>query len=366
MPGMPLPDPAGLPAPIWLLKFLSVFTLSLHLIAMNLLVGGTLLMAIAWRRSAQNPTSAWIAQRLSRVLPVTMSLTITLGVAPLLFVQVIYGQAFYTSSVLMAWPWLAIVPLVLLAYYGLYACQFRPEWLGRAAGPVAWVSAVFILITGFLFSNNWTLMLSPEHWHEMYNQGISGLNLNLGEPTLLPRYLHMILGALAVAGLGIGFLARTSRADNEEAAREMENIGRRWFLIATGINIIVGLWFLFAIPREIRRFFIGGNMVDSGVLAIGILLAFVAMAVVRRRPGLATVLTGLTVFLMTAVRHRLRQITLEPRLRINSLEVNPQWAMLIVFVVVLLAGLAVLAWMVMALLRGKGETPAGEATRGSG
>ncbi len=351
MPGLPLPDPAGLPAPIWLLKFLSVFTLTLHLLAMNLLVGGTILMAISLHRGKTDPVSQRLFERLARGLPVTMSLTITLGVAPLLFVQLIYGQAFYTSSVLMAWPWLMVIPLVMLAYYGLYACQFRPAWLGKYLHAIAWLSALLILVVGFLFSNNWTLMLAPRTWHALYNAGISGLHLNAGDSSLIPRYLHFMIGGLAVAGLGVLLLGRAVRKEDAEMAERMEQIGRRWFLMATGIQVIVGFWFLFALPQMVRRFFIGGNMVDSGVLAAGILLAFVAMAIVRRAPGVAALLTGSTVFLMVVARHRLRQILLTPALKINEQVVHPQWALLVLFVVLLLAGLAVVAWMVFAFVR---------------
>jgi hypothetical protein len=358
MPIMPGPDPAGLPAPIWILKLLSVFTLTLHLLAMNLLLGGVTMMAFAGRRRRTDPLAERMFARVARSLPVTMSLTITLGVAPLLFVQVIYGQAFYASSVLMAWPWLAVVPLVMLAYYGLYVCQFRPQWLGGRETIVAWLSMLAILVVGFLFTNNWTLMLAPRVWRSLYETGLSGLKLNTVDPSLIPRYLHFMVGGLAVGGLGVLLLSRLARGSDPDLAETMERTGRRWFLVAGGVQIIIGLWFLFALPDRVRSSFIGGNMVDSGVLAAGIVLALVAMAMVRRLPGLAVLLTGLSVFLMVAVRHRVRQITLTPDLQVNSLTVNPQWALFAAFVVILLAGLAVVAWMVLAFARQGERKPA--------
>ena len=104
-PVIPNPDPVGLPAPAWLLQFLLVFTFILHLLAMNFLVGGVVFMGIALRRSSRSEPFAKLGERLSRALPPTMAMTITLGVAPLLFLQVLYGQAYYTTSDLMAWPW---------------------------------------------------------------------------------------------------------------------------------------------------------------------------------------------------------------------------------------------------------------------
>jgi len=352
MHGFPIPDPAGLPAPIWMLKVLSVLTLSFHLIAMNLLVGGVLLLAYLGRRRLTDALAGRMYDRLTRALPVTMSLTITLGVAPLLFVQVIYGQAFYTSSALMAWPWLKVIPAVIVAYYGLYICQFRPQWVGRFINPIAWLNALLILVVGFLFASNWTLMLVPRVWHSLYDKpGMSGLHLYMGDPSLVPRYLHFMVGGAAVAGLGIVLLGSLSRSDDPELAERMKSIGTRWFLWASMAQIIVGLWFLFALPRGVRGVFLGGNAFDTIVLGAGILLALVAMVLVRRLPVASAALIGLTVGLMVVVRHRVRQIMLDPLLGINKQTVNPQMVMLVVFVVVLLAGLATVWWMVRAFAR---------------
>jgi len=50
-----------------------------------------------------------------------------LGVAPLLFLQVLYGRLFFTSSILMAGFWLAVVPLLIVAYYCAYVVAFRGQ-----------------------------------------------------------------------------------------------------------------------------------------------------------------------------------------------------------------------------------------------
>jgi len=50
---------------------------------------------------------------LAPMLPVFVSFTVTLGVAALLFVQVIYGNLLYTSSILIGAAWLGVVPLVI-------------------------------------------------------------------------------------------------------------------------------------------------------------------------------------------------------------------------------------------------------------
>ena len=47
---------------------------------------------------------------------------------------------------------------------------------------------------GFIYSNNMSLMLRSAIYGEMYRAEARGLNLNLSDPTLVPRYLHLLLG----------------------------------------------------------------------------------------------------------------------------------------------------------------------------
>ena len=46
MPPFPAVDPIPLPAPIWLFKLLHIVTLSLHFVAVEMLLGGLLLAVV--------------------------------------------------------------------------------------------------------------------------------------------------------------------------------------------------------------------------------------------------------------------------------------------------------------------------------
>ena len=121
-PVIPLADPLPQPAPAWLLWALLQLTFFLHLLAMNVVLGGSIL-ALHWRLSRRTDSAtprAEVVAAFARALPVAVAAAVTFGVAPLLFVQVLYGRVFFTSSILMAWWWLAVVPLVVFAYSGAY------------------------------------------------------------------------------------------------------------------------------------------------------------------------------------------------------------------------------------------------------
>ena len=132
------PSPLGSPAPYALLVALKVLGFTLHALPMSLWYTGLALALVLHARGSE-PAREW-ASRLSKQMPLVVAFGINFGVVPLLFLQVLYGRLFFTSSILMAWLWLAIVPLVILAYYGAYLLAFRGEALGKGRAVAAVVT----------------------------------------------------------------------------------------------------------------------------------------------------------------------------------------------------------------------------------
>ena len=127
-----------------------------------------MVLALASRWSGSRERANRLFSDVATKLPVLLPATVTLGVAPLLFLQVIYGQFFYTSSVLIAWPWFLVLVMLTIAYYGLYYVSARTH---RQAGSGRWVllaSFLLIAVIGFLFSTNLTLSQTPSAWAGKY------------------------------------------------------------------------------------------------------------------------------------------------------------------------------------------------------
>src|ERR1035437_479981 len=116
MNGFPNVDPIPLPAPIWLFKLLHIVTLALHFVAMQVLVGG-LLIAVLLNLLGSSDSARTAAAAIARRLTIVMAYVINLGVPPLLFAQVLYGRAIYTSSVMIGARWIAVIPALILAYW---------------------------------------------------------------------------------------------------------------------------------------------------------------------------------------------------------------------------------------------------------
>lgn len=363
---IPEADPLPLPAPGWMLWFLLMLTFLLHILPMNFVLGGSILGGIseALGRGGGRPHHRTLVAWLGKATPVAVAAAISLGVAPLLFVQVLYGRLFFTSSVLMAWPWLLIVPLLILAYYGAYLRAFKGENLGSAGPVVGWVSVVFFLIIGFTFSNNMSLMLRPDLFRVKYFQGAGGLHLNLGDPTLIPRYLHFVIGALAVAAMVVVVHGIVRRRRDPEYASWSIRYGSIWFVAATVVNMAVGLWWLVALPRETMLRFMGGSTAATVIFILAVILALAVlmhMVLVSQssRPRVLTlsgvVILCLLLAAMVLTRDQVRRAALETAGFRPVAWVAPQWGPILLFAVLLVAAIGAVIWMVVALARGRGE-----------
>jgi len=349
-PVIPGPVPVPLPAPPWLLEFLLVFTFILHLLAMDFLLGGVIILSVSSYLGRRDPRHHELTRRVSRAMPPVTAFTITLGVAPLLFLQLVYGQLFYTSSDLMAWYWLAVVFLVMLGYYGVYWYQMQHDELGPKAAWVILVNAILFIHVAFIFTQNMTSMLHPQDFYSLYLNGKVGTIL--GPVTLLniTRLAHFVVAAIAVAGLGVALLSRRWQTESPELADWGRRYGVTWFLGGTSVQFLVGLWFLFNLPVEIRQALVGEKL-SVGILVLGIVLALLALLTAPKSLLASSVALLGTVSVMAVLRHLVRRAYLRPYFDPHSQPVQGQWVVFSIFVVLLLAGLATVGWMLYVFYR---------------
>lgn len=331
-------------------QVLLLFTFVLHLLSMNTMLGTGIIAFVAHFR--KKGPAAHLPQDISTKLPYTIAFTVNLGVAPLLFLQILYGHFFYVSSILMAAYWISIVGALILAYYSAYIYDFKFQALGSSRILFLGLALMILLAIAFLFSNNVTLMLQPSKW-TAYFENRSGTILNLSDPTLIPRYLHFITASIAVGGLFVALLARFGTRD-AGARRGRIDFGLQWFSYATLAQVFIGLWFLMALPAEIMMGFMGQNAFHSGVFltAVGGAVASLIFGF-KRRLFLATVSLLVTVILMVILRDLVRDGYLKPFFSPSSLQVMEQVSPLMMFLGCLFLGLGVVGWMLWSASRVK-------------
>lgn len=359
-PIMPAADVLPLPAPVALLQFLLHLTFLLHLLAMNAMFGGLLLTlwARVRSRSPEDPLGR-LADAVAGVTPGLVATTVTLGVAPLLFVQVLFGQFLFTSSILMGWGWFSVIVVLIVAYYGTYLQAYRREKPGSTRVPLLAVTVLLFLWISFMYSNNMTLMLRVGRWAGMYFTDPGGTWLNTADGTLLPRWLHMVVGAPAVAGLMLAWWGRARLAKGDESGAFLIRTGVRAFTRLTAVNVLVGLWYLMSLERPVMRLFMGGSPVAAAAFGSGFVLALVLLVVGWRamRAGTAaglmlpSVLTLVVMVAMIAMRDAVRTGSLGALYDAASYPVETQVLNLAIFGVLLVGGAITVGWMFRRLYR---------------
>jgi hypothetical protein len=344
-----IPTPDTIPAAWGYFEFFSLLLFPIHLLFMNTVLGATAIALYAhWRKT---PASGRVAYGLAKLLPLLMSLTINFGVAALLFVQVSYGQFLYTSSILMGVFWLSVIPLLIIAYYALYLYDFRFPKLGRRGLVVIALCLAIFLMIPFIFVNNMTLMLRPDVWHQYFKDS-SGTILNLGDPTLWPRYLHFVFGAFAIGGLAVALFGRYLERRDSEAGEYAVGVGMKVFAILTLLQIVDGLVFLMTLPVSVRARLMGADAVATAVFLAALILALVVLlAAWQKRITLAVCSVVPLVYLMVAVRDAVRIGYLSPDYHPRTLQVVPQAGPLLMFLVTLVIGLAVVGWLLQVFFR---------------
>lgn len=351
---IPSVDPNPLPAPYWLFKLLLVVTFVLHIIAMNFMLGGGVVALTAKWRARNRETGKRMFFDVAKKMPVLLPATITLGIAPLLFVQVLYGQFFYTSSILMAWPWFLVLVLLTAAYYCFYYVSFQSGTKPGTAGGVMLFSVILIFLIGFMFTNNITLSQVPARWGVKYFQSAGGWHLNLSEPTLIPRYLHFFTAAVAVGGLFLVFMALANWKRDREYAAQLLQFGGKTFMYATMTQFVVGIVLLISLPRAMRMLFMGDNPVATILLLIGITgglgaIFLMSDALHKQNIRVATfyvpAILAVVIVCMSVMRDILRDAYLMPYFHPGQFAVKTQWSVLPLFLVLFVAG--VILWFVM-------------------
>ncbi len=333
-------------------QFFLILTFMLHLIVMNAMLGSgiiALVSSLPGKKAGTKPAGI-----LASSLPYTIAFTVNLGVAPLLFVQVLYGQFLYTSSILMGWFWLTVIALLILAYYSAYIFYFRSARPEERRVLFLGLSVLFMLVIAFFFTNNMTLMLRPEVWPQYFDKP-GGTMLNLSDPTLFPRYLHFVTASVAMGGLFLALLGRLGRGTQENERRV--STGMRWFSYATMVQAAVGILFFIMLPWRVMLLFMGGHLPATILLPAGVVLTLLAIVFgLKKKVWPAAGVTLLLIFGMVLMRDIVRTAFLQPYFHPSQLTVEAQYSPLVFFLATLVIGTGAVIYMLL-LVSGNRREP---------
>lgn len=360
----PAPDPIPLPAPVWLFKALHDLTLSLHFVFLYLMLGG-LMLAVCWNflgHLTKSKNSIEASGVVINRVPIVMTFVINLGVPPLLFSQVLYGQALYTSSVLIGVLWLSVVFAIMAAYALLYVggawSQAKRAWWGWGL-----VSLLLLLYVGKIYSTNMTLMLKPEVWVGMYDATAMGLFFPPYDPTRTPRYVFMMVGALAFGALGTTFYSAKSLL--EDGVKTYLRVwGGRIALVGLLALGWVGFWAYGTQPDFVKEGLWASPLFKPCFYLwfVGLGASIVFATLIQAKPASISILdiygaavsSILAIASFVVIRGGVRDITLAHKgLDVWQSAVNTNWLVVGLFLATLVAGVLGLVWLLWVVRKAK-------------
>ena len=181
----------------------------------------------------------------------------------------------------------------------------------------------------------------PNFIKGLYAQNQSGFLINPDLKSYNLRWLHMIFGAITVGGFFVGFLGR----DNDQAFR----IGKKFFLWGMIVSSVSGLLYLLSLGEYLKPF-----MQNSPIytLSLGVLLSLASIHFFFKQKFL---ISGSTLFVslvsMVTTRHFLRDLRLANYFDPTFIKVDPQWSLIVSFVISFVLALALIGYMLKLYFR---------------
>ncbi len=346
-PAIPTPD--TIPVNYIWLYILLVLTFILHLVLVNLVLGGSLLAL--WDQFKRKPGS-----ELTKNLPIMVALAINLGIPPLLFLQVLYGNFFYTSSVLMAFFWILVIPVLILSYYATYVFVKQKDKLPFWSKLALMFSVLFLFFITFMFVDNTILSQTPGNWTNYFVHK-SGTYLLWADSTLWPRILHFVLASIAIAALGKALFIKYSKKAKSEIKAEAIKKSLKIVAWATLVQFAAGIWFLLSLPGPVMKLFLGAELMPTFLMALVLLIAFAILYFsFTAKLNLTLIFSLVEVMVMCIVRELLRIYYLSDIFHPSSLQNQQQNSPFIVFLLVFITGILIIFYMINRAQKPKNPT----------
>jgi len=336
-----LRDPAGVPAHPILFQWLMILTWVFHIAFVHLALGACGLAIVSFTRSRTGDYWERLSMAMTKVAKISVSLLIVLGVAPLLFTQVIYDPQWYASNVLSA-RWVIIFIFTLIVAYCLWFVFYfsnhegAKKWLGLFA---VIALGLFILEGLIMHALSYQAIL-PTQWMQWYApNGIIDMRGVSLHAIHWPRFLFII--SLSLPTVGLFLLAYADyfkhRSDREPAYRDFcRALGRRLAIVGFAISLILLLWW--QMDRGLITVTPLNNWLSIVSTFLGWLLFIVILALIWgvtrfSHHGYMMLANGFAVLSLLAIwRESIRATALAPfGYTINDYTINVDWPSLILF-----------------------------------
>ncbi len=221
---------------------LYVLTLIIHVLFMNYVLAGSAYLAIVSLFTGGPKVERQrrpISMKLRDWMPAMLSGAITAGVAPLLFIQVLYKKEFYTANLLLFHRWMIIVPVLIVGFYLLYLLKSRRigGWPVALRVAVGFGALLCFAFTGYSWTENHLLSTQPQtEWIEFYESGA----VLYQNSDLLPRLAVWFSGSIATMITMVAWQMRYAHRRGETCPEAETRRLAAMAFFGIGLSIICG------------------------------------------------------------------------------------------------------------------------------
>lgn len=348
-----LRDAAGIPFFPVVFQGLYILTWALHA-AFVLLALGAMGLSI-YGSLKQKSDNNWkiLTPHLIMTGKLSVSLLILMGIAPLLFTQVIYDAGWYVSNTLSG-AFVFVFVYALIAGYIMYYWYHSSNKKGSASNAlIGLISFGFLVFCGILMHNFAVESISPMKWMEWYApNGVidnSGWNFHVD----IVRLAFMVSLTIPVVGIFLQNYAQflSTRKDfSSDYLGFVKNMGTKFAVIGLIISaVLFALWTLQA-----------GVLLNPVVLATVIsVVALLLLAKSNKNSYLTTGILVVTALLISGVRELIRyNIMSNLGYDLYGYPMNIEWETIIMFLLtfVFIGFIGVAFVVTMAWKVGKNDT----------
>ncbi len=337
-----LQDPAGIPAPAWIFQYLMVLTWAFHIAFVNLSLGAGLLAIIAFAKR-RTPDWARLSVAMTGVTKISVSMAIVLGVAPLLFTQVIYDPGWYTANVLSAFWVIFFIFSLGVGYTLWFVFYFKNHDASHTAqlpgGAIWWAvaSLALLLLDGFIMHVLSYQSLFPAKWMQWYApHGVPVMTGTAIHAYDLPRFAFFIVMSLTMTGVFLIGYARYFRARADIAVGYLDlahRLGVKTAYWGVALQLVTGVLWAIGLPGSMHVF------AQPLFWLTAVLLVGVALYASRVPPGgsaaqayAATALYAVLALLISVDREALRIAYLAPfHYDIAQYKTHDEWGAVVWF-----------------------------------
>lgn len=178
-----LRDPAGVPFYPIVFQALYILTWALHIAFVLLTLGGMVVSIVGHMKKNIDDNWKLLESHMIQVSKISVSMLIVLGVAPLLFTQVIYDPNWYVTNTLSGLWVVGFIYILLAGYSMLYWFYYANKKNSPIAGMVGVVSLLALVVAGVLMHAFAHESIQVDQWMNWYApNGIidnSGTNLHI-------------------------------------------------------------------------------------------------------------------------------------------------------------------------------------------